>query len=212
MKSDPMARQRVRGRLFRKYVALFVAVVSVALAANGLLDIWFTYQEQSALLIAMQRGASPRRRPPGSASLSKEIETQIGWITQLPWSATTVEEWRFDAVRLLRQVPAMTEVAQLDPSGHEQVRVSRGRMDVIGSETDFSRDPIFVEAWRTRSTTDRSISFANPNRTWRLRWRAPARIRRRRRRGESQVHLGRGVPDQGWQAAGTPMWSMPMAG
>ncbi|HEY3657550.1 MAG TPA: ATP-binding protein [Steroidobacteraceae bacterium] len=145
VKPDPMAPQRVRGRLFRKYVALFIAVVSIALAANGLLDIWFSYREQSVLLIATQREQA-RAAAARIGQFFQEIERQIGWMTQLPWSANTVEEWQFDATRLLRQVPAITEIAQLDPAGREQVRVSRVAVDAIGSQTDFSRDPIFVEA------------------------------------------------------------------
>ena len=63
-----------------------------------------------------------------------EIVSQIGWTTQLPWSAGTIEQRRFDALRLLRQVPAVTELALLDASGHEQFRVSRLPLakDVVG--------------------------------------------------------------------------------
>src|SRR6516164_2712510 len=55
----------------------------------------------------------------------KEMESQIGWTTQLPWSVGTMEQRRTDALRLLRQVPAITEVAFLDGSGIEQDKVSR---------------------------------------------------------------------------------------
>jgi hypothetical protein len=76
----------------------------------------------------------------------KEVESQIGWTTQLPWSAGTIEQRRFDGLRLLRQVPAIRELAQLDSSGKEQMRVSRLAMDVVGSQTDLSQDPKFTEA------------------------------------------------------------------
>jgi signal transduction histidine kinase len=135
----------LRGRLFRKYVALFVAVVCVALVANGLLDIWFSFREQNLLLIRIQR----EQAKAAAANISqfiKEIEGQLAWATQLPWSADTLDDWRFDAVRLLRQMPAVTEVAQLDAAGREQVRVSRLATDVVGSQTDYSQDPVFVEA------------------------------------------------------------------
>ena len=33
----------------------------------------------------------------------KEIENQVGWTTQLTWSASTVAQRRFDGLRLLRQ-------------------------------------------------------------------------------------------------------------
>jgi hypothetical protein len=40
-----------RSRLFAKYVALFVAVVAVALLANGVFDVFFYYREHKASLI-----------------------------------------------------------------------------------------------------------------------------------------------------------------
>ena len=45
----------VRSRLFIKYVALFVTVVVLALVANGAFEVWFSYQEQKASLINIQR-------------------------------------------------------------------------------------------------------------------------------------------------------------
>src|SRR5215210_963997 len=135
----------VRRPLFRKYVTLFVAVVSVALLANGLLEIWFSYQEHKASLIRIQR----EQADAAAAKIGqfvKEIESQVGWTTQLPWSAGTLEQRRFDGLRLLRQVPAITELSQLDSTGKEQLRVSRLAMDVVASQSDFSKEPKFTEA------------------------------------------------------------------
>ncbi len=134
-----------RGRLFRKYVVLFVAVVCVALVTNGLLDIWFSFQEQNRLLIRIQREQA-KTTAANINQFIKEIQGQLAWATQLPWSSDTLEQWRFDAVRLMRQVPAVTEVAQLDAAGREQIRVSRLTPDVVGSQKDYSQDPFFVEA------------------------------------------------------------------
>src|SRR6266704_2616552 len=134
-----------RGKLFRKYVALFLAVVCVALLTSGLSEVWFSYQEHKASLIRIQR----EQAEAAAAKIGqfiKEIESQIGWTTQLPWSAGTLEQRRFDGLRLLRQVPAITELAQLDATGHEQLRVSRLAMDVVGSQADFSKDPKFLDA------------------------------------------------------------------
>src|SRR3954451_22265472 len=135
---------RVRGRLFRKYVGLFVAVVCLALFANGVFEIWFSYQEHKAALIRIQR----EQAEAAAAKIGqfvKEIEGQLGWTVQLPWSASTLEQRRFDALRLLRQVPAITELSQLDSTGKEQLRVSRLAMDVVGSGLDLSKDPKFAE-------------------------------------------------------------------
>jgi signal transduction histidine kinase/DNA-binding response OmpR family regulator len=135
----------VRSRLFIKYVALFVAVVSLALVANGAFDIYFSYQEQKASLVRVQREQAEAAAGKIGQFIS-EIESQVGWTTQLPWSASTLEQRRFDALRLLRQVPAITELAEIDSSGHEQLRVSRLAMEVVGSGNDMSKDPAFAEA------------------------------------------------------------------
>ena len=76
----------------------------------------------------------------------KEIESQMGWTTQLTWSASTIEQRRFDGLRLLRQVPAITELAQLDATGKQQLRVSRRAMDLGPEHNDYSHDPKFTEA------------------------------------------------------------------
>src|SRR5258708_15685506 len=104
---------KTRRRLFTKYVALFVAVVCVALLSNGVFDVLFYYQEHKASLIRIQR----EQAEAAAAKIGqfiKEIESQLGWTTQLPWSAGSIEQRRFDALRLLRPEPALTELAQLD--------------------------------------------------------------------------------------------------
>jgi len=138
-------RAKIRSRLFTKYVALFVAVVAIALASNGIFEVFFYYREHKASLIRIQR----EQAEAAAAKISqfiKEIESQLGWTTQLPWSAASLENRRFDALRLLRQVPAITELAQIDSTGHERLRVSRLAMDVIDSGLDLSKDPKFTEA------------------------------------------------------------------
>jgi signal transduction histidine kinase len=136
---------RLRGRLFRKYVALFVAVVSLALIVNGLFEIWFSYREHQEALVRIQREQAEAAAAK-IAQFVSEIKNQLGWTTQLPWSSATMEQRRVDALRLLRQVPAITELEQLDPTGHEQLRVSRLAMDVVGSGIDMSHEPKFTEA------------------------------------------------------------------
>jgi two-component system NtrC family sensor kinase len=54
----------------------------------------------------------------------REIERQLGWTTQLPWSADTITQQRTDGERLLRQVPAITTLIQIDSAGKEQLRAS----------------------------------------------------------------------------------------
>lgn len=136
---------KTRSRLFTKYVVLFVAVVGVALLSNGIFEVFFYYREHKASLIRIQH----EQAEAAAAKISqfiKEIESQVGWTTQLPWSAGSLENRRFDALRLLKQVPAITELAQVDSTGKERLRVSRLAMDVVDSGLDFSKDPKFTEA------------------------------------------------------------------
>src|ERR1700751_1881286 len=144
--SDPASSDSIlRSRLFIKYLALFVAVVSVALIANGAFDIFFSYNEQRAGLVRL-KGEQAEPAAGKIGQFISEIESQVGWTTQLPWSASTLEQRRFDALRLFRQGPAVTELAEIDSSGHEQLKVSRLAMEVVGGGTDMSKDPAFTEA------------------------------------------------------------------
>ena len=140
----------IRGRLFTKYVGLFVAVVCVALVTNASFEIWFFYQEHKTSLIRIQR----EQAEAASAKIGQfveEIEAQLGWTTQLPWIGATLAQRRLDSRRLLRQVPAITELTQLDPSGIERLRVSRLATDVLETRIDFSKDPKFLEAMANKS-------------------------------------------------------------
>jgi len=143
--SVPSQGTKIRRRLFTKYVALFVAVVAVALLSNGIFEVFFYYREHKAALIRIQH----EQAEAAAAKISqfiKEIESQLGWTTQLPWSAASIQDRRFDALRLLKQVPAITELAQVDSTGKERLRVSRLAMDGMDGGADFSKEPKFTEA------------------------------------------------------------------
>jgi len=135
----------VRSRLFTKYDALLVAVVGVTLLSGGIFEVFTHYREHRASLIRIQH----EQAAAGAAKISQfieDIEGQLGWTTQLPWSASAPESRRFDALRLLRQVPAITELVMLDSAGKERLKVSRLTMDVVDSGNDLSQDPKFTEA------------------------------------------------------------------
>ena len=136
---------RRRGRLARKYLVILVGLVTGALLVSGAIEIYYSYNENKAALVTLQR-----EKASGAASrietFVREIERQLVWTTQpllVPTPAAAIEQRRIDAVRLQRQVLPITEVSHLDASGREQLRVSRLAMDVVGSQTDFSGDPKF---------------------------------------------------------------------
>jgi signal transduction histidine kinase len=131
--------------LFVKYVILFVGLVSFVLVINAALDLYFVYQDNRRASIDVQREKAESAAQK-IESFVHEIERQIGWVAYAQFDSLPAEQRRFDYVRLLRQVPAITELAQLDRNGHEQLKVSRLSMDVVGSELDRSKEPAFVEA------------------------------------------------------------------
>jgi PAS domain S-box-containing protein len=134
-----------RSHLVRKYAVFFAALVSGALLVSGLVDLYFSYRDNKAALLRLQR-----EKAEGAASridqFIRTIEDQIGWMTQAlsRRQGTSLERRSFDY--LLRQAPSITEASYLNGAGREQIRISRLGMDVLGSQVDYSTEPKFLEA------------------------------------------------------------------
>jgi HAMP domain-containing protein len=144
--TSPATRPAIlRSRLFRKYVTLFVAVICLALLTNGLSEIWFDYRDYKASFIHMQREQAEAAAGKIGYFI-KEIEGHLGLANQMALTPSTLAERQFDALGLLRQVPAISEYSQLDANGREKLRVSRIAVDAVDSNADFSKDPKFITA------------------------------------------------------------------
>jgi len=126
---------------------VFAGLVSAALLASGLLEIYFSYQEHRVALAAIQRekalAAAAR-----IAAFVEQIERQMRWTAEarLGPSGAALQQRRMDYARLQKHEPALTEIAYLDAEGREQLRVSLLAIDVVGGGADFSREPRFLEA------------------------------------------------------------------
>ena len=94
---------------------------------------------RSELLLMQAEGIADKL-----AQFIKEMQSQVGWTTQLPSTEGSIEQRRLDAVRLLRQAPAITELSLL-AQGKEFYKASRLAMDVVGSGTDYSKEAKFTE-------------------------------------------------------------------
>jgi len=135
----------LRRPILRKYfLALFAAVV-VPLLINGASEAWFGYQDQRAMLNArlLVEASAAAARIQGFLD---GIRSQMQWAVQLSWTNASVEDHRIDALRLLRQVPAITDLALIDGAGIERLTVSRIRPDAIGLSIDRSTDPAVIGA------------------------------------------------------------------
>lgn len=134
---------RLNGSLFRKYVFYFVILVTGGVLSSSFVSTYFTYEENKATLLNLQREKAEAAASRIETYI-QEIEHQLGWMRFPLEGANDLQKRRIDFLKLLRQVPAITEVAMLDASGLEKLRVSRLVMDVSGSQDDFSKDPKFT--------------------------------------------------------------------
>ena len=179
----------------------------MALISNGIFEVAFSYREHKASLIRIQ-GEQAAAAAKEIDQFIEAIKSQVGWTTQLPWSAGTIEARRFDGLRLLRQVPAITELAQLDATGKEQLKVSRLAMDVVASQADYLQGP---EVHRGGGEEGLLRPGLFPPRIRALhdvgaRRHAPRR-RRERGRGQPQADLGGHLARSRSASTGRPTWS-----
>jgi len=128
---------RPRRLLLRKYIATFVAVVGIPLAGYTVVGVWFAAEEHRAALVEIQR-ANAEAAAWRISQFAREIEGQLRWATHLSWNESGAEQHRIDALRLLRQAPAVTDLTLLDGEGRERLFVSRVSMDRINTRTDRS--------------------------------------------------------------------------
>ncbi|HXX85014.1 MAG TPA: GAF domain-containing protein, partial [Casimicrobiaceae bacterium] len=136
-----------RGVLFRKYLLLILTLVTGALLASGAISIYFAYQENKAAVASLQH-----EKALAAASrieqYIRQIEQQLAYAALPQLDASDVELRRIEFLKLLRQAPEVTDISQLDPTGREQIAVSRLGMDNVSSSKDRSQEPAFLNARR----------------------------------------------------------------
>src|SRR6266851_1271427 len=153
-----------RGRLFLKYVVVLLVLVGGVLMASSLVELYFSYRETQRAIVRVER-AKAVATAAGIEQFLKEVEQQVRETTRTAsddpdasqvgqgrlgfregLGAAMAEQRELDFLRVLRNVPAVSELSHLDLAGKEQLRVSRLDPDVVGSREDFSRAPKFIEA------------------------------------------------------------------
>jgi class 3 adenylate cyclase len=136
----PLNKRKPRNSLFVKYfVTLLIAVVA-PLLLGAASEAWFGYRGQRAalneLLQVESRSATERIQ-----TFLDGIRDQLGWVVQLPWVAGDDERHRIDALRLLRQVPAISSIILLDEMDRERAFISRQDVNRIGLGVSMASDP-----------------------------------------------------------------------
>jgi signal transduction histidine kinase len=131
----------VRGRLYRKYAAILILLVGGVLLLSSLANLYVSFRETKAGLVRVER-----QQALAAASrieqFVKGIEAQVRAAMEVPFTdaAMAREQREIDFLRLLRDVPAITEIVQLDATGTVQVLVSRFAPHEIGSRRNLSED------------------------------------------------------------------------
>ena len=133
-------------RIFmRKGLVPALLLMCSALVLSSALEVWSSWKRTEALMVGLQGEKAQAVAQRIEASV-REVERYVGLVGQPQWASLPVEQRRFDYVRLMRQMPMITSLVQLDPDGREQLNVSRLSMDVVGSGVDRSGELAFVEA------------------------------------------------------------------
>ena len=139
-----------RSPLRRKYAFYFVAFVTVALIASGAVSVYFTYQETKAALLELQREKATAAAGRIEAYV-QEIDHQLGWMRLPNIDSLTLDQRRIEYLKLLRQVPAITDVSYIGSDGNEKLKVSRVGMDVSDANMNYAQDPRFTGARGSKS-------------------------------------------------------------
>src|SRR5262245_2985799 len=159
--SRPLEQATGRGRLFRKYVVVLLLLVGGVLLVSSAIDLYFNYQETKAALVRTEH----EQAVAAAARIElfvRNIERVIRWTIQTAFDdpAAAREQREIAYQRLLRNAPAIREIAYLDGSGKEQLRVSRMALDSVGSQNDSSQSPEFIQA-RTGTTYFGPVHYRN---------------------------------------------------
>src|SRR5258705_8805390 len=117
-----------KGRLFRKYLVVLLLLISVVLILSSTAEIYFSYEESKQAIVRLERekavGAAAQ-----IAAFVGEIERQVRGTTQISsddasvlpsrinapvfrqgLASTLAEQRELDFLRLLRNMPAITEI------------------------------------------------------------------------------------------------------
>jgi signal transduction histidine kinase/CheY-like chemotaxis protein len=156
--------QRVRGKLFRKYLLVLVLLVGGLLTAASAIELYFSYQENQRVLVKVEREKAFAAAETIERFI-QEIEHHVRSTTRAiaddpsvaaprqrdatyreTLASALAEQRELDFLRLLRNVPAIAELRHIDVAGKEQIRVSRLALDAIGSGADFTDAPAYKGA------------------------------------------------------------------
>ena len=141
----PVARRPSGNRLFRRYFVLILALVTAALLIPSSISLYFSYRETLDVLHALQR----EKAVAAAGRIEQyilQVQAQLKGAALPQLGSEGAEQRRLEFLKLLKQVPDVTDIAWIGADGCEKSQVSRLAMDAAGDcLRDRSRDPAFLE-------------------------------------------------------------------
>ena len=146
----PAPRRPGTSRLFRKYFVLILALVTAALLIPSTISYYFSRGETLEALHRIQR-----EKALAAASRIEQyianVQNQLRGAALPQLGAEGSEQRRLEFLKLLKQVPDVTDIAYLGPDGCGKLIVSRLQMDQVGDcLRDASRDAAYLEPTSAR--------------------------------------------------------------
>ena len=136
-----------RGRIVRRYFLIFATLVGGMLIVSVLLEMWFRYEE------ARQSIEVAHRQMAELAAL--RIRNYVDEVVEAVHLAAqprnladgrVTADYIVDLRNLLKNVPSIRNALDIDPDGHEQLRVSRIGPSLPDTKADHRSDPAFAAA------------------------------------------------------------------
>lgn len=130
---------RPRAGLTRKYTVFVVVAICLALGLNTAIAALFAFSDQRALLVRVQQEQA-RAAAQRIGAFVADIMSDLELASENGTGNDSPDERHLDGLRLLRQVPAILDLRQIDQEGREQLFLSRFARDRAGSGMDWSAD------------------------------------------------------------------------
>ena len=139
------------GRLFRRYAAVLMGLVAAALLLQGMVDLAFDYQETRRSAESVQR-AEVRAAADRIEHYLTDIEQHVLTVSALPWASGLLglKDRRDEYHRLMKLMPAISEVVNVGADGRERIRASRVQPDLFDTGRDLGSSTAFRQAVRNR--------------------------------------------------------------
>ena len=134
--------------LWRTYALSFASLVTLALAAGGLAQLWLIQRETRIAVEVLQTLEATRASGRIDRFIGEAEALLRASLSQLDLGhlGATDADIQLELYRLMKQSPAIQELHWIDREGLERVRISRLAPDRIGLQEDRSGSPEFLHA------------------------------------------------------------------